>query len=258
MKDHSHVGKVYLVGAGPGDPRLITLLGIECIQQADLIICDYLVNPELLEHAPSSAERIGLEHHASGEAINQKMVDEARAGKTVVRLKSGDPAVFGRLAEEVAALRAAAIPLEIVPGVTAGLAAAAFAEIPVTHGQQASAVAFLTGHERKDKTASGLDYAAIARFPGTLVFYMGVSTAAHWSAALIREGKPSATPVAIICRCSWPDQEVIRCTLEDVGQLVASRGIHPPAIIIVGGVVDIAPDTSWFFAEQLLKNMELI
>ena len=258
MKDHPHVGKVYLVGAGPGDPRLITLRGIECLQQADLVICDYLVNPRLLDHAPDSAERIHLGHHGTGEAVNQTMVDETRRGRTVVRLKSGDPAVFGRLGEEVAALRAAEIPLEIVPGVTAGLAAAAYAEIPVTQGQQASAVAFVTGHERKDKTTPGLDYAAIARFPGTLVLYMGVSTAAHWSAALMSEGKSPATPVAIVCRCSWPDQEVIRCTLEDVGQLVASRGIRPPAIIIVGGVVDFASETSRFFAEQLPRNTESI
>ena len=141
---------------------------------------------------------------------------------------------------------------------TAGLAAAAYAEIPVTQGQQASAVAFVTGHERKDKTTPGLDYAAIARFPGTLVLYMGVSTAAHWSAALMSEGKSPATPVAIVCRCSWPDQEVIRCTLEDVGQLVASRGIRPPAIIIVGGVVDFAAETVWCFAAQLPRYTEAI
>jgi uroporphyrinogen III methyltransferase / synthase len=237
MSDSTGLGKVYLVGAGPGDPRLITLRGLECLRQADVILYDYLVNPELLNHAPAGAERVRLEHHTNIEAINRHMVDEARRGRTVVRLKGGDPAVFGRLAEETAALRAADIPFEIVPGVTAGLAAAALADIPVTQGQQASAVAFITGHERKDKTA-WLDYAAIARFPGTLVLYMGVSTAAQWSAALIREGKPPTTPVAIVCRCSWPDQEVMRCTLGDVAQLIAARGIRPPAVILVGGVVD--------------------
>jgi uroporphyrinogen III methyltransferase / synthase len=239
MSDNPDVGKVYLVGAGPGDPRLITLRGIECLRQADVILYDYLVNPELLDYAPAAAERVRLEHHKDIiKAINRKMIDQSRQGKTVVRLKCGDPAVFGRLAEETAALRAAAIPFEIVPGVTAGLAAAALAEIPVTHGQQASAVVFLTGHERKDKNA-GLDYAAIARFPGTLVFYMGVNTAAQWSAALINEGKPPETPVAIVCRCSWPDQEVIRCTLGDVAKLIAARGIRAPAVILVGGVVDV-------------------
>jgi uroporphyrinogen III methyltransferase / synthase len=252
MKDDRHVGKVYLVGAGPGDPRLITLRGIECLRQADVVLYDYLVNPELLDYAPSSSARTRLEHHTSIETTNRRMIDHAQRGKTVVRLKSGDPAVFGRLAEETAALRAAAIPLEIVPGVTAGLAAAALAEIAVTQGQQASAVAFITGHERKDKTTPGLDYAAIARFPGTLVLYMGVSTAAHWSTTLMREGKPPTTPVAIVCRCSWPDQEVIRCTLGDVAQLIAARGIRPPAVILVGGVVDLAPETPWSAGEHSL------
>jgi uroporphyrinogen III methyltransferase/synthase len=250
VTDKISVGKVYLVGAGPGDPRLITLRGVECLSRADLVIADHLVNQELFGYAPDSAERICLEHHTTGDAINQRMIEEAKKGKTVVRLKSGDPAVFGRLAEEIAALHAAGIPLEIVPGVTAGLAAAAFAEIPVTQGWQASAVAFITGHERKDKLQSGLDYAAIARFPGTLVLYMGVSTAAHWSEALIVEGKSPETPVAIVCRCSWPDQEIIRCTLQEVAELVVSRGVRPPAIMIVGGVVDLAPETSWFYSEQ--------
>ena len=128
------VGIVYLVGAGPGDPRLITLRGVECLRTADVVVCDYLVNPELLKYSPDAAERICLGHHGNGEAVNKMVVDAARQGKTVVRLKNGDPAVFARLAEEVAALRAAAIPLEIVPGVTAGLAAAGLAEIPVTPG----------------------------------------------------------------------------------------------------------------------------
>lgn len=257
MSDNAGLGKVYLVGAGPGDPRLITLRAIECLQAADVVVYDYLVNPRLLDYAPRDAQRMRLEHHASVEAIHRKMIDDARRGKTVVRLKNGDPAVFGRLAEETAALRAAAIPLEIVPGVTAGLAAAAFAEIPLTQGHRASAVAFVTGHERKDKTASGLDYAAIARFPGTVVLYMGVSTAAHWSAALIGEGKSPATPVAIVCRCSWPDQEVIRCTLAEVAQLVAARGIRPPAVILVGGVVELAPETPWSATRQSSASKEL-
>lgn len=251
MTSNISIGKVYLVGAGPGDPRLITMRGIECLALADVVIADYLVNPELLSHAPNSAERIQLGHHGTGETLNQRVIEEAKQGKTVVRLKSGDPAVFGRLAEEVAALHAAAIPLEIVPGITAGLAATAFTEIPVTAGLEASAVAFITGHERKGKLQSGLDYAAIARFPGTLVLYMGVSTAAHWSGALIVEGKSPETPVAIVCRCSWPDQSVIRCTLKDVAELIASHGIHAPAVMIVGEVVDLAPEASWFFPQQL-------
>jgi uroporphyrinogen III methyltransferase/synthase len=231
------VGKVCLVGAGPGDPRLITLRGVECLRAADVVVCDYLVNPELLKYAPDAAERICLGHHGNGEAVNKMVVDAARQGKTVVRLKNGDPAVFARLAEEVAALRAAAIPLEIVPGVTAGLAAAGLAEIPVTQGWQSSAVALITGHERSDKTVSALDFGALARFPGTLVFYMGVSTAAHWSAALMQAGKSPSTPVAIVRRCSWPDQQVISCTLGSVADTIATRDIRPPAVVLVGDVV---------------------
>jgi uroporphyrinogen III methyltransferase/synthase len=237
MTGNRSLGRVYLVGAGPGDPRLITLRGVECLRDADLVLCDYLVNPELLKYAPEAAERICLGHHGNAEAVNEKMVEAAREGKTVVRLKNGDPAVFARLAEEVAALRAAAIPLEIVPGVTAGLAAAGSAEIPVTQSRQSSAVALITGHERSDKAAPALDYGALARFPGTLMFYMGVSTAAHWSAALMREGKSPATRVAIVRRCSWPDQEVISCTLANVADTIATRRIRPPAVVLVGDVV---------------------
>jgi uroporphyrinogen III methyltransferase/synthase len=242
MSNSFEGGKVYFVGAGPGDPKLITLRGVECLRLAECVIYDYLVNPELLQYVPDSAERVCLEHHQRGDVIHQKMIEEARLGKAVVRLKSGDPAIFGRLAEEMAALRTAGVSFEVVPGVTAALAAAALAEIPVTQGEQASAVAFLTGHERRDKSKFGLDYSAIAKFPGTLVLYMGVSTAAHWSEALMKEGKSPSTPVAIVCRCSWPDQDVIRCTLQEVAQLIAEQGIRAPAVILVGGVVQLAPE----------------
>ncbi len=174
----------------------------------------------------------------SPESIIETIIAEAQRGKTVVRLKNGDPAVFGRLAEEIAALDEAEIPLEIVPGVTAGLAAADFAEIPVTHGWKSSAVALVTGHERADKSAPGLDFAALARFPGTLIFYMGVSSAVHWSAALMKEGKSPKTPVAIVRRCSWPDQEIAFCTLGTVAEMLSTSSIHPPAVILVGDVVE--------------------
>jgi len=245
MKSDTCSGKVYLVGAGPGDPRLITLRGIECLEQAEVVIFDYLVNEKILDHAPKSAELIPLGHHGRGrgmsaESVIKTMVAEAQRGKTVVRLKNGDPAVFGRLAEEIAALVEAAIPLEVVPGVTAGLAAAGYAEIPVTHGWKSSAVALVTGHERADKSAPGLDYAALARFPGTLIFYMGISSAAQWSAALIKEGKSPQTPVAIVRRCSWPDQEIAFCTLGTVAEMLSTCSIHPPAVILVGDVVELA------------------
>ena len=149
-------GKVYLVGAGPGDPGLLTLRAAECLSQADVVLYDYLVNPLVLEHAPAAAQRVCLGHHGTGrhvsqDEINAQMIEAARQGKTVVRLKAGDPCVFGCLAEEVGAFGAAGIPLEIIPGVTAGLAVAGYAEIPITHGQSASAVALVTGHQRQKR-----------------------------------------------------------------------------------------------------------
>lgn len=246
-------GTVYLVGAGPGDPGLITLRGVECLGQADVVLCDYLVNPAILEHAPDTAEVISLGHHSVGrslspEEITERMLDAARQGKNVVRLKGGDPSIFGRGADEVGALRAAGIPFEIVPGITTGLAAAAYCEIPITHYEDASAVAFIVGQERHCKIASCLNYSALAGFPGTLVFYMGVRTAGHWSRVLIENGKPPETPVAIIRLCTWEDQETVRCTLATVADVVVREGLRPPAVFVVGKVVDRAPELSWFTA----------
>ena len=231
-----HLGKVYLVGAGPGDPGLLTLRAAECLRQADLVLYDYLVNPLVLEHAGAEAELVCLGHHGTGRhvsqaEINARMIEAARRGRTVVRLKAGDPCVFGCVAEEAGALRAGGIPLEIIPGVTAGLAVAGYAEIPVTHAQQASAVALVTGHQRRDKHGPPLDYAALAAFPGTLVFYMGVTSAAEWSQALMAGGKSPDTPVAIVRRCSWADQQTVRCTLATL-----AGGAGRPAARPAGGV----------------------
>jgi uroporphyrinogen III methyltransferase/synthase len=178
-------GTVYLVGAGPGDPGLITLRGVECLARADVVLYDYLANPAVVEHAPDAAELIALGHPDAGRAltpdeISALMVHHARRGATVVRLKGGDPSVFGRGADETSALRAAGVPFEIVPGITAGLAVAAYCEIPITQQDDASAVALVAGRERRDKVVSHLDYGALARFPGTLVFYMGVGRVAEW------------------------------------------------------------------------------
>ena len=174
------------------------------------------------------------------------MIAAARQGKTVVRLKAGDPCVFGCLAEEIAALRAAGVPLEIIPGATAGLAVAAYAELPVTHAQAASAVALITGHQRKEKSSPPLDYRALGSFPGTLIFYMGVTIASEWSEALIAGGKSPDTPVAVVRRCSWPDQEIIRAMLATVAGTLAARAIRPPAVFVVGEAAALAPESSWF------------
>jgi uroporphyrinogen III methyltransferase/synthase len=239
-------GKVFLVGAGPGDPGLITLRGAQCLAEADLVLYDYLVNPQLLEHVRAGAEQLSLGHPHSGREmlqheVNERMIAAAREGKTVVRLKSGDPCVFGRGAEEVEALIAAGIPYEVIPGVTAAFAVASHAGIPITHRDLASAVALITGHRRGDGAGAELDYEALARFPGTLVFYMGMTTSRQWSEALLRGGRSPDTPVAIVRRASWPDQETIRCTLGTMADLIQQRGIHPPAVIVVGEVVALAP-----------------
>ena len=247
---------VYLVGAGPGDPGLLTLRAVECLQRADVVLYDYLVNPAILEHARPTAALLPLGRRSTGrgltpDAIADRMITEAEAGRVVVRLKGGDPCVFGRGADEELALRAAGVPYEIVPGITAGLAVAAYGEIPITHHDDASAVALVTGHERDDKTASHLDWAALARFPGTLVLYMGVTRAAEWSEALIAHGKPADTPVAIVRWCTRAEQQRVHCTLRTAPAVIAERGLRPPAIIVVGDVVAHAPPQSWFEARPL-------
>ncbi len=233
-------GKVYLVGAEPGDPELITVRGVKTLALADLVLYDYLVNAEVLAHARSGAQLDSLGHAHGGrgmtqEEVNRRMVDAARAGKTVVRLKGGDPNLFGRGAEEIAALTVAGIPYEVVPGVTAALAAAGSAGISLTHRDYASAVALVTGHQRNDKTPLELDFEALARFPGTLVFYMGVTTARQWSNALIEHGRSSDESVTIVRRATWPDQRAIRCTLGTVAEIIEQGPMRPPAVIIVGG-----------------------
>jgi uroporphyrinogen III methyltransferase/synthase len=248
-------GTVYLVGAGPGDPGLITVRAVECLRRADVILYDYLANPAALEHAAGDADLVCLGHPRTGrtlsaDEITARMLDEARKGRSVVRLKGGDPMVFGRGADEVEALREAGIPFEIVPGVTSGLAAAAFCEIPVTHHEDAPAVALITGRERDNKAESRLDFRALAGFPGTLVVYMGVESAGQWCRQLIDQGKPPETPVAIVQWCSLARQQTVRCTLDTVVRTVEERGLESPALFIVGKVVDRAPAVSWFDARR--------
>lgn len=263
----AHSGKVYLIGAGPGDPGLLTLRARDILEQVDVILYDYLVNPVALRHAGAHTEVISLGRHEKGvacriwsqEEINAKLIEFARQGKSVARLKSGDPLIFGRITEELTALRDAGIPYEVVPGVTAALAAGAFTGIPVTHRDLASAVAFITGQETKEKTDSKIDFEALARFPGTLVFYMGVTTVKNWAPKLIEAGKVSSTPVAIIRRCSFPDQLTITTTLGEVAEvLTPSDKIRPPVIVIVGEVVKLRESLSWFESRPLFGKTVLV
>lgn len=256
-------GTVYLVGAGPGHPGLLTLRGAECLGKADLVLYDYLANPSLVEHAGPRAELVRLGHHNGGprmtpDQITAAMIDAALDGRCVVRLKGGDPAVFGRLADETAALRKLGIPFEVVPGITSGLALSAFAEIPVTHHDDASAVALVTGRERGGKDQSNLDYQALAAFPGTLVFYMGVKRTGRWSAALMDHGRSPDTPVAIVRWCSRARQQTVCCTLGTVAEVVESRGVRPPALFVVGEVVKHSPCLSWFETRPLFGSTVLV
>lgn len=251
------------MGAGPGDPGLLTLRGAELLSHADVVLYDGLSNQALLNHAPN-AEHICVGKHGQSriwrqEEIIEEMLRHARAGRAVVRLKGGDPAIFARTAEEAEALRAAEIPFEIVPGITAALAAGSYAGIPVTHRGLASAVALVTGHEEPGKTESALDWDALARFPGTLVIYMGVTTVEAWTSALLAAGKPADTPTAILRRCSLPDQQTIHCRLDEVAaRLTPASRIRPPVIVIVGAVTELAETMSWFDSRPLFGTRVLV
>lgn len=245
---------MFLVGAGPGDAKLITLRGMECLAQADLVLYDYLVNPHILRHAPQ-AECICLGRHGTGRimpqsSVNQLLVNEATAGRNIVRLKAGDPMIFARAAEELTALEAAGIPYEIVPGITAALAVGSYAGIPITHRDAASAVAFITGRQGDD-ASTPLDFAQLAAFPGTLVFYMGMTTAEAWTGELMAAGRSADTPAAIVRRCAWSDQLTVRCTLGTLAAEIKQRKLRPPAVIIVGDVVAAAVGGTWFTERPL-------
>lgn len=262
-KMQSMSGSVYLIGAGPGDPGLLTLRGAELLQKSDVVLYDGLSNPELLDHAPH-AEKICVGKHGKSRIWRQQeIIDEilchAKAGKSVARLKGGDPAVFARTAEEVEAVRAAGLPLEIVPGITAALAAGSFAGIPVTHRGIASAVALVTGHEEPGKPESALDWDALARFPGTLVIYMGVTTAATWTNALLEAGKNPGTPAALIRRCSLSDQQTIHCRLDEVAErLTPASKFRPPVIVILGEVTQLADSMAWLQDRPLFGQTVLV
>ncbi len=187
----------------------------------------------------------------SQDAINARLIELAQAGNKVVRLKGGDPAVFARTAEELEMLARAHIPFEVVPGITAALAAASYVGIPITHRDHASAVAFITG-QQQDECAQDLDWQSLARFPGTLVFYMGVTTAGQWTQRLLQHGMAPDTPAAIVRRCSWRDQKVIRCQLDEVAeQLTPASKLRPPVIVIIGQVAKLGSEFNWFDAQPL-------
>ena len=249
---------VFLVGAGPGDPGLLTVRAVELIATADVVLYDRLIPEEALRHARADAELVYVGKQGGGpqmpqEEIDRLLVEHGRSGRRVVRLKGGDPFVFGRGGEEALVLRAAGVEFEIVPGVTAGVAAPAYAGIPVTHRELASGVAFVTGHERGgagdeplgDKPGSSLDWTALARFPGTLVFYMGVRSLSRIAERLQAEGRPAGEPVAVIERGTLPGQRTVVATLADVAARAQAERIRAPAVTVVGPVAALRADLGW-------------
>ena len=232
-------GRVVFVGAGPGAPDLLTVRAAERLRQADVVVHDALVPPAILDLVPPGAECIPSPRDREpgrdpGEAIGRLLAGLARAGRCVVRLKGGDPGVFARLSEEIGPLREAGIPHEIVPGVTAALAAAAAAGVPLTSRGAASSLTLVTGREADDKPEDSGELDALAALPGTVAVYMGIEQAARWSAAMLAAGRPGDTPVTIVSRCSWPEQRVGRTTLARCAAELAATGWRSPAVVIVG------------------------
>jgi uroporphyrinogen III methyltransferase/synthase len=250
------IGTVYLVGAGPGDPGLLTVRAVELIAAADVVLYDRLIPPEALAHARADAEVVYVGKEGEGPQFPQDdthalLLEHARAGRTVVRLKGGDPFVFGRGGEEALVLADAGVPFEVVPGVTAGVAAPAYAGIPVTHREVASGVAFVTGHEDPAKPGSAIDWPALARFPGTLVFYMGVRTLPRIAERLVAEGRSPDEPVAVVERGTLPGQRTLLATLGDVAERAAQQQLRAPAITLVGAVARLREDLAWLEARPL-------
>jgi uroporphyrinogen III methyltransferase / synthase len=243
-------GIVYLVGAGPGDPGLMTVRSLDLIVAADVILHDRLIPRDALAASRPDAEILYVgkepgEASVPQEGIEELLIARAREGKIVVRLKGGDPFVFGRGGEEAEALAEAGIPFEVVPGVTAGVAAPAYAGIPVTHRDDASAVAFVTGHEDPEKEDSAVDYEALARFPGTLVFYMGVRALPRITAALIAAGRDAAEPAAVVERGTLPGQRTVTASLEGIAAAAEQAGIRPPSVTVIGPVAARREQIAW-------------
>ncbi|MCX5907711.1 MAG: uroporphyrinogen-III C-methyltransferase, partial [Deltaproteobacteria bacterium] len=256
-------GKVYIVGAGPGDPGLITVKGLACLRKADVVVYDYLANEEFLDVLKDGTEKIyvgkkGGEHTLPQEAINALIVEKARAGKNVCRLKGGDPFIFGRGGEEAETLAAAAIPFEVIPGVTSAIAVPAYAGIPLTHRNFTSTVAFITGHEDPTQETSKIPWEKIATGAGTLVFLMGVGNLDLIAEELIRNGRSPQTPVAVIRWGTLPGQETLVGHLADIAALAEKRKMKPPAIIVVGEVVGLREKLNWFESLPLFGKKILV
>ncbi len=247
---------VALVGAGPGDEGLLTLRAAKLLGEADLVVYDHLVSADVLRHAAETSVKIFVgkspgDHTFSQAEISRLLIQEAKNGKKVVRLKGGDPFIFGRGGEEALALAAEGIAFEVVPGVTTGVAAAAYAGIPVTHRTIASSVAFITGHESPERTESAIDWAKISTGVSTLVFYMGMSNLAFIASRLIENGRAASTPAAVIQWGTYGRQRTLTAPLKDIAQEAQRQGFGPPSIILVGDVVSLRQKLRWFDTRPL-------
>ncbi len=263
IKQPQKCAHVYLVGAGPGDPKLLTLRGRECLEMADVVLYDHLANPELLRHASMEAEKIYVGRKGRGayrdqEEINGLLVRKAREGKCVVRLKGGDPFVFGRGGEEAEAMAEAKILFSIVPGVTAAVAVPAYAGIPVTHRTLASTVAFVTGHEDPTKSSSAMEWSRLASSEGTLVFLMGTKNLPQIVERLIQEGKSLSTPVAAIRWGTYARQQTVVGTIATIVEKVSEANLSPPTVIIVGEVVQLRDHLNWCESRPLFGKGVLV
>jgi uroporphyrinogen III methyltransferase/synthase len=244
-------GKVYLVGAGPGDPGLLTLKAKACLEKADVVIYDYLANEAFLNYADEKAALIyvgkkGGDHTLSQEEINKLVVEKAQQGLTVIRLKGGDPFIFGRGGEEAEELVKAGVSFEIVPGVSSAIAVPAYAGIPLTHRDYTSTVALITGHEDPTKGQSSIAWDKLATSVGTLVFLMGVGNLEQIAESLMEHGRSPDTPVALIHRGTVPEQKTVVGTLQDIAERAQKEGLKPPAIIVVGDIVNLREQLNWF------------
>lgn len=244
-------GKVYITGAGPGDPGLITIKAIDSLKKADCIIYDHLVNPEVLKYAPCDCEIIyagkqGARHTLSQAQINALLIKKAREDKIVVRLKGGDPFIFARGSEEAEALAGAKVNFEIISGVTSAIAAPAYAGIPLTDRHLSSTCTFITGQEDPTKKAPSINWAALAKEQGTLVFLMGVKNLKNIVASLLENGKNSKTPVAIISWGTLPEQKTLISNLKNIVKDARKEDVKPPSVIVIGDVVGLRKKLNWF------------
>ncbi|OBZ09835.1 uroporphyrinogen-III C-methyltransferase [Bacillus sp. FJAT-27264] len=256
-------GKVYLVGAGPGDAKLITVKGLECIQKADVLVYDRLASPRLLKKMKPGGDKVYVgklpdRHTMKQEEINQLLVDLALQGKTVVRLKGGDPTIFGRVGEEAGLLRQHGIPYEIIPGITSAISVPAYAGIPVTHRDHASSLSIITGHESPDKLDHSIHWDKVTNATGTLVFLMGVAKIGYISNQLIKHGRPPETPVALVRWGTRAEQETLVGTLADIEAKVRAADFQPPAVIVVGDVVLQREELMWAEALPLFGKRILV